>query len=124
MDAYTKVSKHAKRDPRNMKEVAIRMRWSGFVKYYGALWLYAIIKETGMLNSDLKEKALNNAKYVTRRAKQRMMNTITSLGTTAEVTLPSTTVRRLTHKEMKALKTTKFIRSSPVSTIRKGKIPF
>ena len=27
VDAYEKVSKHAKRDPRNMKEVATRMRW-------------------------------------------------------------------------------------------------
>ena len=66
---------------------------------------------------------MNNAKYVTRRAKQRMMNTITSLGTTAEVVIPSTTVRRLTSKEMKALKTTKFIQSSPISTVRKGKEP-
>jgi hypothetical protein len=67
---------------------------------------------------------LNNAKYVTRRAKQRMMNTISSLGTTAQGHAAYTTVRRLTSKEMKALKTTKFIQSSPVSTIRKGKIPF
>ena len=56
---------------------------------------------------------MNNAKYVTRRAKLRMMNTITSLGTTAEVVIPSTTVRHLTSKEMKALKTTKFITSNP-----------
>ena len=55
----------------------------------------------------------NNAKYVTRKAKQRMMNTTASLGTTAEVVLPSTTVRHLTYKEMKALKTTKFITSNP-----------
>lgn len=27
VDAYEKVSKYAKRDPRNMKEVATRMRW-------------------------------------------------------------------------------------------------
>ena len=67
---------------------------------------------------------MNNAKYVTRRAKQRMMNTITSLGTTAEVILPSTTVRRLTYKEMKALKTTKFTQSKPVVTVSNGIIPF
>ena len=65
---------------------------------------------------------MNNAKYVTRRAKQRMMNTITSLGTTAEVILPSTTVRRLTYKEMKALKTTKFIESKPIKKV-KGNAP-
>ena len=67
---------------------------------------------------------MNNAKYVTRRAKLRMMNTITSLGTTAEVILPYTTVRRLTSKEMKALKTTKFTQSRPVVTVSNGKIPF
>ena len=66
---------------------------------------------------------MNNAKYVTRRAKQRMMNTITSIGTTAEVVIPSTTVRRLTSKEMKALKTTKFIESKPVIKV-KGYVPF
>ena len=66
---------------------------------------------------------MNNAKYVTRRAKQRMMNTITSLGTTAEVVIPSTTVRRLTSKEMKALKTTKFIESKPIKKV-KGNVPF
>ena len=65
----------------------------------------------------------NNAKYVTRRAKQRMMNTITSIGTTAQVVIPSTTVRHLTYKEMKALKTTKFIASNP--TIKfDGEPPF
>ena len=66
---------------------------------------------------------MNNAKFVTRRAKQRMENIITSLGTTAQVVLPSTTVRHLTYKEMKALKTTKFIESKPV-TIVKGHVPF
>ena len=66
---------------------------------------------------------MNNAKYVTRLAKQRMMNTTASLGTTAEVVIPSTTVRRLTSKETKALKTTKFIQSSPISTVRKGEEP-
>ena len=67
---------------------------------------------------------MNNAKYVTRRAKLRMMNTIASLGTTAEVVHPSITVRHLTYKEMKALKTTKFIQSRPVVTVSNGKIPF
>ena len=66
---------------------------------------------------------MNNVKYVTRRAKLRMMNTFTSIGTTAQATLPTTTVRRLTHKEMKALKTTKFIQPSPVSTVGKGEEP-
>ena len=70
-----------------------------------------------------QKKALNNAKYVTRRAKLRMMNTFISIGTTAQAYLPSTTVRRLTSKEMKALKTTKFIQSSPISTVRKGEEP-
>ena len=68
-------------------------------------------------------KRSNNAKFVTRRAKLRMMSTFTSIGTTAQATLPSTTVRRLTSKEIKALKTTKFIQSSPVSTVRKGEEP-
>ena len=66
---------------------------------------------------------MNNAKYVTRRAKLRMMNTFTSIGTTAEVVIPSTTVRRLTSKEMKALKTTKFIQSNPVVTVGNGQEP-
>ena len=66
---------------------------------------------------------MSNAKYVTRRAKLRMMNTTASLGTTAEVVLPSTTVRHLTYKEMKDLKTTKFIQSSPIIKF-KGKPPF
>jgi len=67
---------------------------------------------------------LNNAKYVTRLAKQRRAYTTTSIGTTAQVVIPSTTVRHLTYKETKALKTTKFIQSSPITTVRKGKVPF
>ena len=67
---------------------------------------------------------MNNAKYVTRRAKQRMMNTITSIGTTAQVVIPSTTVRHLTYKEMRALKTTKFIQSRPIYNVSKGDVPF
>ncbi len=66
---------------------------------------------------------MNNAKYVTRRAKQRMMNTTTSIGTTAQVVIPSTTVRRLTSKEMKDLKITKFITSKPVVEFE-GEPPF
>ena len=66
---------------------------------------------------------MNNAKYVTRLAKQRMMNSITSLGTTAQGHQAYTTVRHLTYKEMKALKTTKFIASNP--TIKfDGEPPF
>ena len=66
---------------------------------------------------------MNNAKYVTRRAKQRMKNITTSIGTTAEGVLTSTTVRHLTYKEMKALKITKFIESKPVTKV-KGYVPF
>ena len=67
---------------------------------------------------------MNNAKYVTRLAKQRRAYTTTSIGTTAQVVIPSTTVRRLTSKETRDLKTTKFIQSSPILTVRKGKVPF
>ena len=70
-----------------------------------------------------QKKALSNAKFVTRKAKQRRAYTTTSLGTTAQVVLQSTTVRRLTSKETRDLKTTKFIQSSPISTIRKGEEP-
>ena len=77
-----------------------------------------------MLSSSLNvKKQIKNAKFVTAKAKLRKMNTITSLGTTAQVVLPSTTVRHLTYKEMKALKTTKFIESKPVTKV-KGDVPF
>ena len=77
-----------------------------------------------MLDSSLREKQQqSNAKYVTRRAKQRRAYTTTSLGTTAQVVLPSTTVRRLTSKEMKDLKITKFITSKPVVEFE-GEPPF
>ena len=66
---------------------------------------------------------MNNAKYVTRLAKQRRAYTTTSIGTTAQVVIPSTTVRHLTYKEMKALKITKFIESKPVTKV-KGYVPF
>ena len=75
-------------------------------------------------DSNLKQKkALRNAKFVTRRAKQRRAYTTTSIGTTAQVVLASTTVRHLTSKETSDLKTTKFIQSSPISTVRKGEEP-
>ena len=67
---------------------------------------------------------MNNAKYVTRLAKQRRAYTTTSIGTTAQVVIPSTTVRHLTYKEVKALKTTKFTQSKPVVTVCNGKVPF
>ena len=77
-----------------------------------------------MLSSDLNARQLlNNVKYVTRLAKLRKMNIFTSLGTTAQVYLPSTTVRHLTSKETKALKTTKFIESRPIYNVKKGNIP-
>ena len=77
-----------------------------------------------MLGSGLREKRQqSNAKYVTRRAKQRRAYTTTSLGTTAQVVLPSTTVRHLTYKETKALKTTKFITSNPAIKFE-GEPPF
>ena len=68
-------------------------------------------------------KPLNNVKFVTRRAKLRMMNTTASLGTTAQGHAAYTTVRHLRLKEMKALKTTKFIPSRPVIVFR-GEPPF
>ena len=67
---------------------------------------------------------MNNVKFVTRRAKLRMMNTIASLGTMDTDHQASTTVRHLTYKEMKALKTTKFTQSKPVVTVYNGQVPF
>jgi len=64
----------------------------------------------------------SNAKYVTQRAKQRMMNSTTSLGTTAQGHQAFTTVRHLTYKEMKDLKTTKFMPSKVKQF--KGEPPF
>ena len=66
---------------------------------------------------------MNNAKFVTRRAKQRMMNTIVKLGTTAKDHQASISDLRWTER-MKRLKTTKFTQSKPVVTVSKGKIPF
>ena len=74
------------------------------------------------LDSNVK-KQLHNAKYVTQRAKQRMMNSITSLGTTAQGHQAYTTARHLKSKEMKDLKITKFMQSKPILKF-KGKPPF
>ncbi len=74
------------------------------------------------LDSNVK-KQLHNAKYVTQRAKQRMMNSITSLGTTAQGHQAYTTARHLKSKEMKDLKITKFMQSKPILKF-KGEPPF
>ena len=73
------------------------------------------------LDSNVKKQS-HNAKYVTQRAKQRMMNSITSLGTTAQGHQAYTTVRHLTYKEMKDLKITKFMPSKVKQF--KGEPPF
>jgi hypothetical protein len=91
----------------------------------GALWLYAIIvKETDIYDLDLKQKKrLNNVKFVTRLARQRMMNTIIKHGQTAcQMKQHHSIMDR--HLIQKVLKTTKFIQSTPIVTIRKGIIPF
>ena len=67
---------------------------------------------------------MNNAKFVTRRAKLRMMNTITSLGMTDRGHVACIMAHHLRLKEMKALKTTKFIESKPILTVSNGIIPF
>ena len=69
------------------------------------------------------KKQLHNAKYVTQRAKQRMMNSITSLGTTAQGHQAYTTARHLKSKETKDLKITKFMQSKPILKF-KGEPPF
>ena len=74
------------------------------------------------LDSNVK-KQLHNAKYVTQRAKQRMMNSITSLRTTAQGHQAYTTARHLKSKEMKDLKITKFMQSKPILKF-KGEPPF
>ena len=66
---------------------------------------------------------MNNVKFVTRRAKLRMMNTIVKLGTTATDHRASISDLRWTEK-MKRLKTTKFIQSKPVVTVCNGQVPF
>ena len=58
-------------------------------------------------------KRSNNAKFVTRRAKLRMMNTIIKHGQMAQqMRQPHSIMDR--HLTPKALKTTKFIASNPV----------
>ena len=69
------------------------------------------------------KKQLHNAKYVTQRARQRMMNSTTSLGTTAQGHQAFTTVRHLKSKVMKVLKITKFMQSKPILKF-KGEPPF
>lgn len=66
---------------------------------------------------------MNNVKYVTRRAKLRMMNTIVKLGTTATDHRAFTSDLHWTAR-MKRLKTTKFIQSKPVVTVCNGQVPF
>jgi len=65
---------------------------------------------------------LNNVKFVTRRAKLRMMNTIASLGTTATDHQAFITDLRWMEK-IRLLKTTKFIESKPICSVKKGNIP-
>ena len=65
---------------------------------------------------------MNNAKYVTRRAKLRMMNTFLNHGKMATETHARTTDHRWITK-MKALKTTKFIQSKPIVTVSNGQEP-
>ncbi len=67
---------------------------------------------------------MNNAKFVTRRAKLRMMNTLNKLGMMDTELLACTLDHRSRYKEMKALKTTKFIESKPILTVSNGIIPF
>ena len=73
---------------------------------------------------DLKQKKrLNNVKFVTRRAKLRMMHTIIKHGQTAcQMKQHHSIMDR--HLIQKALKTTKFIQSKPVVTVSNGIIPF
>ena len=63
---------------------------------------------------------MNNAKYVTRRAKRRQENTILNRGTMGTETHASTTAHR---SNQMGLKTTKFIQSQPIVTF-KGDPPF
>ena len=65
---------------------------------------------------------MNNAKFVTRRAKQRMMNTFIKHGQT-ELQMKQLHSIMDRHLIQRDLKTTKFIESKPV-TIVKGHVPF
>ena len=70
-----------------------------------------------------QKKALSSAKFVTRRAKLRMMNTFFNHGKMEKETHVYTTDHRWIQKMMKASKTTKFIDSKPVVKF-KGEPPF
>ena len=65
---------------------------------------------------------MNNAKYVTRRAKLRMMSTIIKHGQTEYQMRQHLSImdRRLIQN---VLKTTKFMESSPVVTVSNGQEP-
>ena len=65
---------------------------------------------------------MNNAKYVTRRAKLRMMNTIIKHGRTVYQKRQHHSIMDR-HLTQKALKTTKFMESSPVVTVSNGQEP-
>ena len=65
---------------------------------------------------------MNNAKYVTRRAKLRMMNTIIKHGQ-MECQMKQHHSIMDRHLIQKALKTTKFMESSPVVTVSNGQEP-
>ena len=66
---------------------------------------------------------MNNVKFVTRRAKLRMMNTIASLGT-MDTDHQASILDLRWMERMKRLKTTKFIQSKPVVTVCNGQVPF
>jgi len=65
---------------------------------------------------------LNNAKFVTRRAKQRMMNTFIKHGQT-ELQMKQLHSIMDRHLIQRDLKTTKFIESKPIIKV-KGYVPF
>jgi len=91
----------------------------------GALWLYAIIvKVMDTYDLDLKARQqLTNVKFVTRRAKLRMMKTLNKLGMMETELLACTLDHRSRLKRVMALKTTKFIQSKPVVTVSNGQEP-
>ena len=65
---------------------------------------------------------MNNAKFVTRRAKQRMMNTFIKHGQT-ELQMKQLHSIMDRHLIQRDLKTTKFIESKPIIKV-KGYVPF
>tara|TARA_A100000172_G_scaffold77895_2_gene62814 strand:+ start:1742 stop:1981 length:240 start_codon:yes stop_codon:yes gene_type:complete len=70
-----------------------------------------------------QKKALSNAKFVTRKAKLRMINTLNKLGMMETELLACTLAHLLRLKKEMDLKTTKFIQSKPVVKF-KGEPPF